>query len=327
MSSFIFMFAGQGSQTYHMGQSLFQNQSDFREELYIIDELLQDLRGPSIISTVYNTQKAIHDPFDILTETHCAIFGFKIALLKTLQKFGLTPQITFGVSLGSIAAAIASGTLKLEDGASAVIENSQRIYQHAQSNSDYQGSMIALIGSRALVKQLIRDEELIGAIEISAYNADDHHVVSVKQSHITCLLEKLKIKDIRYTPLHVRHPFHTSWMPPLNELEGLKARKPHTPQLCTVSGKILEQTQLEDTRFLANMFKQPIQLQKSFSALIDLMHQDEHIKLIDLSPGGTLSALAKQHMRQKKELPLIGRVKSIFSPFRNDIELFNEIVL
>ena len=68
-SSTVFMFSGQGSHYYQMGEELYQQHVVFRETLETLDAQAQALLGESIIAVLYDSRHKKQDVFSRLLHT------------------------------------------------------------------------------------------------------------------------------------------------------------------------------------------------------------------------------------------------------------------
>jgi acyl transferase domain-containing protein len=110
----VFMFSGQGSQYYQMGRALYEQGGTFARSMRAMDRIVQDLGCPSVVNALYGDQPK-GAPFDDLVLSHPAIFMVEFALSQTLLEMGIEPHLTLGVSLGSVAASVLAGGLRMEE--------------------------------------------------------------------------------------------------------------------------------------------------------------------------------------------------------------------
>src|SRR5687767_4157459 len=97
----VFLFAGQGSQYFHMGRELFERRPDFRAHMEELDAVARAVTGTSVLAALYDPQRAKSDPFAYTPLTHPAIFMVEFALTQLLQNSGWRPDCVLGASLGS----------------------------------------------------------------------------------------------------------------------------------------------------------------------------------------------------------------------------------
>src|SRR2546427_2386522 len=121
VSETVFMFSGQGSQYFHMGRALYEDNDTFHCWMVRLDEIALRLSGVSVIETLYSDAHGKGDPFDRTLLTHPAIFMVEYSLAQSLMQAGVWPDMVLGVSLGSFAAAAVAGFVGVDDSLNAVV--------------------------------------------------------------------------------------------------------------------------------------------------------------------------------------------------------------
>jgi acyl transferase domain-containing protein len=306
---------------YRMGESLYQQHSEFRAHLQRIDDNIRRAGGESIIDAVFDPGKSKEQPFDHISQTHPAIFGFEMALAHTLNQFGVFADMTVGVSLGSFAAAVVSGSLSEAQATAAVV--GQGLYFEQNSGRINGGKMLAVMAHhQQVIDHLTRQLGNADKAQIASYNGPRHCVISVRHDDLVQVYQTLDRVRLRYMPLPVNYPFHSSWMaePPFDL--KLDFCKPKLPQMCTASATVLQQMQAD---YLWSAIQQPIQWQRSVEALAQLPDSDD-FTFVDLSPSGTLAALLKQYLRETNSPWVNEQIHSVYSLFGGEKARFDQLI-
>jgi acyl transferase domain-containing protein len=103
----VFVFTGQGSQWWAMGQQLLHREPLFRNTIEKIDALFRELSGWSIIEEMVKSEdKSNIDRTAIAQPAICAL---QIALVELWKSWGITPTRVVGHSVGEVAAAHCAG--------------------------------------------------------------------------------------------------------------------------------------------------------------------------------------------------------------------------
>lgn len=108
-----YVFSGQGGQWFAMGRHLIANEPIFANSIEVIDVLLQDIAGWSLIKEL-NKNK----PDSLINKTEIAqlaIFAIQVSLVKLLDYSGIKPEGLVGHSLGETAAAYTAGVFNLKE--------------------------------------------------------------------------------------------------------------------------------------------------------------------------------------------------------------------
>ena len=100
MNKNVFLFSGQGSQYFRMGEHLYQNDERFRTHMDQLDRIPKKLIKRSVIDILYNENHKKSEEFKRTLHTHPAIFMVEYCLARTLMDYGILPDILIGASLG-----------------------------------------------------------------------------------------------------------------------------------------------------------------------------------------------------------------------------------
>ena len=113
-SRLVWLFSGHGAQWPDMGKELLAKEPVFRRAIEKIDHIFLSDAGFSTIEALQSGHFSSSDKIQVLT------YAMQIGLAALLRAKGITPDAIIGHSVGEIAAAVASGALTAEDGATIV---------------------------------------------------------------------------------------------------------------------------------------------------------------------------------------------------------------
>lgn len=105
----VFVFTGIGSEYMGMMKDLYQKQNVFRENINKCMKILEEITDINFIDILYGEEKYRSSEIQIL------IFILEYALAKTLEFYGIKPDISIGYSFGEYVAACLSGVFTLYD--------------------------------------------------------------------------------------------------------------------------------------------------------------------------------------------------------------------
>src|SRR5215470_423920 len=278
----VFMFSGQGSQYFHMGRALYDDDDTFRDWMIRLDDIARGASGRSIIETLYSDARGKGDPFDRTLLTHPAIFMVEYSLAKSLMRAGVWPDIVLGVSLGSFAAAAVAGFISVEDALTAVTSQAIALEECCEP-----GGMIAVLADPAL----FAEDFLSGRSELAAVNFSSHFVVSARRAELAEIEAALTKLNICYQRLPVSIPFHSQWMDGAKNrfesfMRSIRLKRGRLPLACCDQATILSDLSGD---YFWNVVRRQIRLRETIARL----EREGARRYIDLGPSGTLATFLK----------------------------------
>jgi len=167
----VFMFSGQGSQTYQMGRELIRENAIFREWMHEADKLVQQWLSVSILDELYDEKHGIAAPFNQTLFTHPAIFAVEYAMTQVLKSFGIRPDLLLGASLGELSAAAVADVISFEQAMALICLQAQILETHCPNS----GGMLTVLAPVSLREgyPLIRDTTTLAAV-----NTAEHFVLA-----------------------------------------------------------------------------------------------------------------------------------------------------
>ena len=220
MTTFAFVFPGQGSQAVGMLDAWGDNAVVLRTLQEASDAL-----GEDMAQLIHAGPK---EQLDLTTNTQPVMLTAGIACYRAWHaETGLAPSVVAGHSLGEYTALVAAGALTLADALPLVRFRAQAMQDAVPVGV---GAMAAILGMDA---QAVRDgcAEVAAAtgeaVEAVNFNDPKQTVIAGTHAGVDKACEALKAKGAkRALPLSVSAPFHSSLMKPA--AERLKARLAET---------------------------------------------------------------------------------------------------
>ena len=297
------MFSGQGSHYYQMGRILFDEDAHFRESMLHLDGIVTALSGRSVVQALYHSGHGKADPFIDTALTHPAIVMVEYSMTRVLAARGLRADLTLGASLGSFAAAVASGFISIEDALALAIQHACALESRCKP-----GAMLAVLAE----PKLHREEFLSSVSELAGVNFASHFVISTPLEYVPGIEDGLRRRGIAYQLLPVSFAFHSRWIDEAREALVVRPpasgqRNTHVPMTCCAHARILDSLP-ED--YFWTVARQPILFQQTI-ALLETRGPNRYI---DVGPAGTLATVLKYLLPASSS----STFHSTFSPYNRE---------
>ena len=293
----VFVFPGQGSQWFGMGQRLLVQEPVFRAVIERCDQAMRSYGDWSLLAELTATdadQSRLND-VDIIQP---ALFAMQVAVAALWRSWGIKPQAVVGHSLGEVAAAYVAGALDFEDAVRVVCHRS-RLFKRTVGQ-----------GAMAAVELSIEDARrvLVGCedrVSIAASNGPTSTVLSGDPGALAEILDRLQGRDIFCRMVKVDFASHSPQMEPLRAdllqaLAGLEPRPESTPIYSTVTGKVRGGLQFDALYWARNM-REPV----LFSSAVQHLVEDGHDIFLEISPHPILLGAMQQGFHQLDQEPAV----------------------
>ncbi|MEV1064381.1 ACP S-malonyltransferase [Streptomyces sp. NPDC050263] len=301
----VFMFSGQGSQTYQMGRELYDGEPVFRDALHRLDALVAPELGGSVVARLYDPSHPVSEPFTDTVVTHPAIVMVELALAETLISYGVVPDLLLGVSLGEYTAAVLAGVL--EPG-----ECLRRLVGTARSAADAApGGMLAVLAEPGLYD---REPDLHRDLDLAGRNYDAHFVVSGPPAALERAERLLTAREIAHQRVPVSHAFHSRLMDPSRPAfdalwADVEFRPPRLPMISSATAAPLTEVTVGH---LWRVARDPIE----FAATIGELEPQGPFLYVDAGPSGTLHNFLRAHLAARPDSG--SESLALLTPFTRD---------
>lgn len=306
MNKTIWMFAGQGSQHFHMGRELFEGEAVFRRIMLDADAIFHDLVNESLIDILYRPRTDRFEPFKRLLHSSPAILAVECALAHLLLDRGHQPDLLLGQSLGEISSMVISGILSFEAALTLVTKKSALLEYCTPP-----GGMLSVMESSDIVRSFPTQ---FADCEIAGWNFPRSFIVSGTKEPLNRLRAFLREQGIKVFELPVAHAFHSRWTDQVSSpvrtlLDRLEFRPPRIPvRSC---GEATSQVSGESPQ---------ARLWNALRSRIDVPQAIAHLELsgphlyVDLGPAGNMATAVKYNLPAGSR----SRHLSIITPFGQD---------
>ncbi len=289
-----FMFPGQGSQYAGMAKEFIEYYRESKEVFDVASTVLgYDL--------VHLCMAGPLEQLNMTENTQPAILAASIAILRPLERRGLTAEAAVGHSLGEFTAITAAGGFELKD-AIALVRKRGRYMQEAVPSGA--GLMAAILGmERSDVEKTCLEAAKNGIVAPANYNSPGQIVIAGEKQAVEKAMELAKAAGAKkVVPLMVSVPSHSIMMKKASErlekeLEKVVLSDLNIPIVNNADAKFLEKA--SDLRqSLIKQISSPLYWEDSIRNMISRGFDT----FIEIGPGKVLSSLVKKIAQDAKVL-------------------------
>ncbi len=214
------------------------------------------------------------------------VFTLEYALLRAWEAWGVTPDAVLGYGIGEFAAATAAGVLSLADAVRVVAARSDAVRRMPA------GGMLA---ARAPAEQLL--PLLPEQVAIAAVDGARQVVLAGPVEPLARAAAAMSDAKLPYRPLPGTHALYmreaAGAVPVLERvLSQVRLGAPQIDLVSAAAGRAITAAEAADPAFWAGQIAQPARFA---AALDELTGQPDRWTLVEVGPGRTLTALARQH--------------------------------
>lgn len=304
MSRIAFLFPGQGAQYIGMGKDLYEKEEMVKKTFEEASEAL----GKDMAKLCFESEEINKTEY-----TQPAILTLSVAIMRCLEREGIRPEMTAGLSLGEYAALVTSGVIDFKE-AVALVRKRGKYMQ--ESIPDGEWRMAAIVGLENEIVESVC-EEASGFVKCANYNCPGQLVIAGEKLAVETSCEKLKeLGAKRAILLNVMAPFHTSKLELAKvnlgkELEKITFSPFTVPVIKNIDGKPYEAG--DDVKgILANHVVSPVYWEKSMRFLLESGMDT----FLEIGPGKTLAGFMKKIAKDVKVLSIgdcdsFGKLKEV----------------
>ena len=288
MAKIAFIYPGQGAQKPGMGKDFYEN-SELAKAVYDkASELLQiDMKALCFEE---------NEKLDLTEYTQAALVTTCLAMTKVVEKRGLKPDVTAGLSLGEYCAISVAGGMKEEDAISLVRKRGILMQNTVPVG---EGAMAAILGMDAsAIEEGIKDIE---GVSVANYNCPGQIVITGETKAVEKAAEVLKEAGAKRTVLlNVSGPFHSPMLKQAGEelakeMEKVEMEPLQIPYVTNVTAEYV--TDIRETKkLLAEQVAASVRWQES----VERMIAEGVDTFVEIGPGKTLAGFLRKIDRSVK---------------------------
>lgn len=286
MTSFAFVFPGQGSQAVGMLQGFAGNA--------VVSDTLAEASDALQFDLARLIADGPKEDLDLTTNTQPVMLACAVAFYRAWRAAGgMLPRLVAGHSLGEYSALVAAGVIEFRDAVPLVRFRAQAMQEAVPVG---QGGMAAILGLsdddvRAACSEAAQGE----VVEPVNFNAPAQVVIAGHKAAVERACEAAKARGAkRALPLPVSAPFHSSLLQPASDrlreyLGGIAFSAPQLPLINNVDVAIVDDP-ASIKEALVRQAASPVRWVESVQKMAGL----GITRLIECGPGKVLSGLTKR---------------------------------
>ena len=282
MTKTAFIFQPHGAHTAGMRKDFYENSRKAKDIFDMASELLSlDMR------------KLCFEKNDLLDKTEytqAALVTVSMAAEHVLREWGMTADVTAGLSLGEYCAAASAGAFSTEDAVLMVRKRGIFMEEAVPANKGAMAAVIGLTGART--EEVL---EKIPNVWIANYNCPGQIVITGLTNEVQQASLALKEAGAkRVVELKVSGPFHSLLLKPagealLKEMESMSFSTLQVPYVANATAEIVT-----DSKKISTFFAKGIYSSVRWQQSIEIMLENGVDTFVEIGPGKTLAGFMRK---------------------------------
>ncbi|RKH66941.1 alpha/beta fold hydrolase, partial [Corallococcus aberystwythensis] len=288
-----FLFPGGGAQRVNMGES-FLHEPAFRAALDTCAGLLRGPMGADLRDVLFagpDRREAAARELDRPLWSQPALFACDWALAQLWLSWGVKPAALLGHSLGEYVAACLAGVFTLEEALGLVVARGRLMEAMPP------GGMVSVLAP------VPRVEALLGTgVSVAAVNGPQTCVLSGPLPALEAVEAALTQEGVEFKRVRYARAAHSVMLEPFlegfaREVAKVKLRAPTLPVVSSLTGRWLQEREATSAEYWVRHLRHTVR----FSDALECLLESGDRALIEVGPGTTLTALARQHPARKTQ--------------------------
>jgi acyl transferase domain-containing protein/acyl carrier protein len=291
----VFVFPGQGSQRVGMAAELLATSEAFRDNMTACADALEPYLTWSLFDVLRGASGGPRLARPDVVQP--ALFAMMVSLAGMWQAAGVVPDAVVGHSQGEIAAACVAGALSLEDAARVVALRSKSLLSLAS------GGMASVAAAAEDVEsRLVRWGD---ALALAAVNGPATTVVSGEIGALEEFIADCEERGDRVRRIAVDYASHSRHIDEIQdrllaELASIEPRSARVPLCSTVTGDLMDTTELDAGYWFRNL-RRTVHFEQATRTLLASGHRT----FVEVSPHPVLTTSIEETCEAAEPRPVI----------------------
>lgn len=280
-----FIFPGQGAQSVGMGKDLYEKYDEIKD----IYDKAKEVLGIDIAKLTFESEQ---EELFQTKNTQIAILTMSMAILSILNKNGIVPEYTAGLSLGEYSALYSGGAIDFEN-VLKIVKKRGELMQELVPEGEW--SMAAVLGLDDKTVEEVCKTVAEGFVVPANYNCPGQVAISGDKEGVSIAMEKLKEAGAkRCLELKTAGPFHTIKLQKASEelrkeLENVDIGMPRIKVIKNIDAKPYNES--DDIK---DILAKHVISSVRFSDSINCMIQNGVDTFVEIGPGKVLTGFVKK---------------------------------
>lgn len=280
-----FIFPGQGAQSVGMGKDLYEKYDEIKD----IYDKAKEVLGIDIAKLTFESEQ---EELFQTKNTQIAILTMSMAILSILNKNGIVPEYTAGLSLGEYSALYSGGAIDFEN-VLKIVKKRGELMQELVPEGEW--SMAAVLGLDDKTVEEVCKMVAEGFVVPANYNCPGQVAISGDKEGVSIAMEKLKEAGAkRCLELKTAGPFHTIKLQKASEelrkeLENVDIGMPRIKVIKNIDAKPYNES--DDIK---DILAKHVISSVRFSDSIKCMIQNGVDTFVEIGPGKVLTGFVKK---------------------------------
>lgn len=296
----VFVFSGQGHAKKGMGAGVLATIPEFRNIVKKCDRILTQNGFPAVFPFLADSPdfNIVKDTKEDIIVTQSALFVLEYALAKMWIKWGLTPDIVLGHSIGEYAALAIAGTLDFKDALLLVAKRAELIGTKCVPGTS---GMVSCRSTAETLTAILSQDNQFPGLSLACLNSQEDIVVAGPVESLARFVDYCTANGIKSRQLQVPYGFHSAAMDPIREdlkacVSSIEIRESAVLIGSSLQGKLLNASEKVDLSYFVNHTRDAVRF---YSAIEDIERSfpEMEFDFVEIGPSPSTESMIKKTIK------------------------------